>query len=204
MTRRTNVLVLLASILFGVVTSQFIFDKNDFFKNNKPIIREYSLVGYRTFGEMVNATDAVLKITALSVPKEYVDLGSDGEPDFQGDVGVPIQHIEVHVDKVIRGNNEMENQEITLSQLVFDNKDSVDFSNNQLLVGHKYIIFAKKNRSNPGVGGNLEVWTPVHSGQGIFEIGSDGKFGVRQIGIWPDLFGGNGQFRLTEKDLKLN
>lgn len=153
-------------------------------------------VGYLTFGELLSATDATLQVTITSNPVKYLDFGEDGRPDYYGQPGVPVELVSAVVEDVLRGDQTLKGKSIFISQLSSFGSNNGEAAINRVDPGGRYVIIASENVGNPGVGTSPTAWVYVGSGQGIFDINSDGSLSVRRAGVWPEIFGENGTLRV--------
>jgi hypothetical protein len=148
-------------------------------------------VGYLTFAEMLAATDATLSVTVTSEPTKYVDFGADRRPDFAGDKGVPVELVSAIVIDVLRGDPHLKGTTISISQPSAISPTDIATSAERTSLRNRYVIVARKVTPNPGVGDGTAVWVPAGSGQGLFDVNSDGSISVRKVGV-------NGMAQVTD------
>lgn len=153
-------------------------------------------VGYLSFSDLLAATDATLQVTVTSTPMEYLDFGKDGLPDYEGQPGLPTELISAVVNDVLRGDPALKGKSIFISQLSSFGSNHSEAAIDRISLGGRYVIVASEVVPNPGVGTSPSAWVPVGSGQGIFDVNSDGSFSVRKAGVWPEIFGKDGSLRV--------
>lgn len=153
-------------------------------------------VGYLTYSDLLTATDATLQVTVTSSPLQYLDFGKDGLPDYEGQPGLPVELVSAVVDDVLRGDSALKGKSIILRQPSFSGSNQAETAVDRISRGGHYVIVASEIVPNPGVGTSSNVWIPVGSGQGIFDVNSDGSLSVRRPGVWPEIFGKDGSLRV--------
>lgn len=87
---------------------------------------------------------------------------------------------------------------ISISQQSVLSYNDIESSIDRTTLGGRYVIVAKKVMPNPGVGDGTAVWVPTGSGQGLFDVNSDGSISVRKAGVFPEIFGKNGTAQVTD------
>lgn len=162
---------------------------------------EYILAGFTSFEEMSKSVDVIIKVAINQRLGKVEDFGADGIPDYSGQEGLPIQLTSAEVTSVLKGDRDLEGESITLSQLFFHDQTSKEFSDNDLIPGKEYLIFANLRDLNPGLPFTGPVFSPIATGQGIFEFLQNGKVKARRGGIWPDIFGPSGEREIHPSDL---
>lgn len=153
-------------------------------------------VGYLSFHDLLAATNATLQVTVTSPPTMYIDFGADGRPDYDGQPGLPVELVSATVNEVLRGNPSLKGASIFVSQPSSLRPTRNGTAVDRIVFGSRYVIVASDVVPNPGVGTSPTVWVPAGSGQGIFDINSDGSLSVRKAGVWPEIFGKNGSLRV--------
>ncbi len=154
-------------------------------------------VGYSSYSDLLAATDATLKVTVTSSPLQYLDFGRDGLPDYEGQPGLPVELVSAVVDDVLRGDPALKGKSVVIRQPSTSRSNPAETAVDRMSRGGHYVVVASEVAPNPGVGTNANVWIPVGSGQGIFDVNSDGSLSVRRSGVWPEIFGKDGSLRVT-------
>ena len=160
-------------------------------------------VGYRSFTELEGATDATLVVRVMTAPRRFVDFGADGQPDAPGDPGVPVELVDAEVTQVLRGDPALDGERITLSQPVPGSGDAgtAQVAADRMQRGAAYLVVARLVTPNPGVGDGGDVWVPAGSGQGVYDVRPDGAVTPRAPGVFRELFGPEGERRVTVAQL---
>lgn len=153
-------------------------------------------VGYLSYSDLLAATDATLQVTVTSSPLLYLDFGKDGLPDYKGQPGLPVELVSADVDDVLRGDPALKGKSIILRQPSSSRSNQSETAVDRMSRGGRFVIVASEVVPNPGVGTSPKVWIPVGSGQGIFDVNSDGSLSVRRSGVWPEIFGKDGSLRV--------
>ncbi|MEI9907650.1 MAG: hypothetical protein WDO06_06985 [Actinomycetota bacterium] len=127
---------------------------------------------------------------------EYLDFGKDGLPDYKGQPGLPVELVSAVVDDVLRGDRRLVGKSIVIRQPVISKSNEAETASDRVTRDKEYVIIASEVVPNPGVGTSPRAWIPVGSGQGIFDVNSDGTLSVRRPGVWPGIFGEDGSLRV--------
>jgi len=127
-------------------------------------------VMYESFEDAQADSDATLEIHVLSEDGTYVDFGSDGKPNYDGDPGLTKERITAEVLSVLDGDESLVGSEITVTQLPSTGNSESDLST-ALKKDKTYLIIGSRYSNDPNISG--EYWVTPLAGQGVFEI-SDG------------------------------
>lgn len=143
-------------------------------------------VGYQDLSELLTATNTTVIATVVSEPRDYVDYGADGKPDFEGEAGWPIQLVTVNIDRVLRGDQSLAGSTISVSQPspkleVADGSRESDRIQTQQTV----LIVGNVKAANPGVGETNEIiLNPAPWGYGIYDMATDRTATTRVDGLF--------------------
>lgn len=140
-----------------------------------------SPVVYSSMDELLAQTDVTLMVTVISPPETFVDFGADGDPDYVGQPGMPVELVQVEVTEVLRGDPALKGTTIDVSQpsrQVAESEGSR--ASDRMKTGQHVLIVASLAQANPGVGERgATIYSPAPGGQGVFDITSDGTIEAR-------------------------
>lgn len=140
-----------------------------------------SPAGYTSIDELLRETDVTLAATVVSEPRDYVDFGADGKPDYDGQPGLPVQLVTVRVDDVIRGDRSLSGTLISVTQPspIVQSTD-VSLDTDRVTEGQRVVLVGRLDVANPGVGEKGESLVVLAgSGFGVFDVQDDGAITSR-------------------------
>lgn len=181
-------LTLVGAIAIGVLIATA-------FKNDSPtqtVFIDAAPVGYGSIEELLAETDVTVATTVVSEPRDFLDFGADGKPDYDGQPGLPIQLVTVRIDDVLRGDPSLKGTSISVTQpspLVQSSDGSLD--TDRISTGERVVLVGSMAKANPGVGEKGEILLiPAGTGFGIFDLRADGSMTARVDGVLGDAFAG--------------
>ena len=177
-------LTLVGAIAVGVLIATA-FDNDS---SGNTVIIEGAPMGYGSIEELLKETDVTLAATAISAPRDFIDFGGDGKPDFDGDLGMPTQLVAVRIDEVLRGDPSLAGTVISVAQLspLVQGSD-VSLETDRISKGQQVVLVGRLDPANPGVGDTGEtLLIPAGSGFGVFDLQADGSITARVDGVLGD------------------